>query len=94
MTYNLLQQAIVHEDQCRLQRAWKHWKQQTEQRIHEKEKQTTSDRLYLYRLLHKTMTQWKDNSSEIRDRWNQWSDAKDFESKARLARVFVKLFAS
>lgn len=68
MAYNLLQQAIVHEEQCRSQRAWRHWTQRTEQRIHEKEKQTASDRLYLYRLLHKTMMQWKDNSSEIRDR--------------------------
>lgn len=77
MTHNLLQQAIVHEEQCRLQRAWRHWTQRTEQRIHEKEKQTASERLYLYRLLHKTMTQWKDNSSEIRDRWSKRSTAEE-----------------
>lgn len=91
MTYTLWQQAIVHEEQCRSQRAWRHWRQRTEQRIHEKEKQTASDRLYLYRLLHKTMAQWKDNSSEIRDRWSRRSAAEDFESDARLAGAFVNL---
>ncbi|XP_041806379.1 protein SFI1 homolog isoform X2 [Chelmon rostratus] len=63
--------AILHEERCHLQRAWGHWRQRTEQQISEEEKQVASDSLYLHRLLHKTMSQWKDNSSEIRDRRNR-----------------------
>ncbi|XP_070815799.1 protein SFI1 homolog [Chaetodon trifascialis] len=63
--------AILHEERCHLQRAWGRWRQRTEQQINEEEKQMASDSLYLHRLLHKTMTQWKDSSSEIRDRRNR-----------------------
>nr|XP_046239547.1 protein SFI1 homolog isoform X2 [Scatophagus argus] len=67
--------AILHEERCHLQRAWDCWRRRTEQRIDEKEKQTASDSLYLHRLLHKMMTQWKDNSTEIRDRRNREQQA-------------------
>ncbi|XP_073323532.1 uncharacterized protein sfi1 [Pagrus major] len=67
--------AILHEERGHLQRAWCRWSQRTEQQINEEEKQTASDSLYLYRLLHKTMTQWKDNSTEIRDRRNREQQA-------------------
>ncbi|XP_036956546.1 protein SFI1 homolog isoform X1 [Acanthopagrus latus] len=67
--------AILHEERSHLQRAWCRWRQQTEQQISEEEKQTASDSLYLHRLLHKTMTQWKDNSTEIRDRRNREQQA-------------------
>nr|XP_020453685.1 protein SFI1 homolog [Monopterus albus] len=60
--------AILHAERCCMQRAWAHWSQRTEQQISEAEKQKASDHLYLHRLLHKTMTQWKDYSAEIRDR--------------------------
>ncbi|KAM9361287.1 protein SFI1 homolog [Symphorus nematophorus] len=62
--------AILHEERCHLQRAWSWWRQRTEEQINEEEKEEASERLYLQRLLHKTMTQWKDNSTEIRDRRN------------------------
>ncbi|XP_044028465.1 protein SFI1 homolog isoform X3 [Siniperca chuatsi] len=67
--------AILHEERCHLQRAWGHWRQRTEQQINEEEKQEASDRLYLRRLIHKTMTQWRDNSTEIRDRRNREQQA-------------------
>ncbi|XP_030277348.1 protein SFI1 homolog isoform X2 [Sparus aurata] len=67
--------AILHEERSHLQRAWCRWRQQTEQQIDEEEKQTASDSLYLHKLLHKTMTQWKDNSTEIRDRRNREQQA-------------------
>ncbi|GLD64553.1 protein SFI1 homolog [Lates japonicus] len=67
--------AILHEERCHMQRAWARWRQRTEQRISEEEKQKASDCLYLHRLLHKTMTQWKDNSTEIRDRRNREQQA-------------------
>nr|XP_019957143.1 PREDICTED: protein SFI1 homolog [Paralichthys olivaceus]XP_019957144.1 PREDICTED: protein SFI1 homolog [Paralichthys olivaceus] len=60
--------AILHEEQYHMQRAFAFWRQRTEQKISEQEKQEASERLYLQRLLHKTVTQWKENSSEIRDR--------------------------
>ncbi|KAA8593409.1 hypothetical protein FQN60_009525 [Etheostoma spectabile] len=63
--------AILHEERCHLKNAWTRWRQRTEQQIEEEEKQKASDRLYLHRVLHKTMTQWKDNSTEIRDRRNR-----------------------
>ncbi|XP_034541518.1 LOW QUALITY PROTEIN: protein SFI1 homolog [Notolabrus celidotus] len=63
--------AILHEERGHLQRAWSHWRQRTEQQIIEEEKQEAAELLYQHRLLHKTMTQWKDNSSEIRDRRNR-----------------------
>ncbi|XP_035488730.1 protein SFI1 homolog isoform X2 [Scophthalmus maximus] len=63
--------AILHEERCHLQRAFACWRQRTEQRINEEEKRKASDHLYLHRLLHKTVTQWKDNSSEIRHRRNR-----------------------
>ncbi|XP_059184490.1 protein SFI1 homolog [Centropristis striata] len=62
--------AILHEERCRLQRAWTRWRERTEQQLDEEEKEEASDRLYLHRLLHNTMTQWKGNSTEIRDRRN------------------------
>uniref|UniRef100_A0A3Q3NGM8 SFI1 centrin binding protein n=2 Tax=Mastacembelus armatus TaxID=205130 RepID=A0A3Q3NGM8_9TELE len=67
--------AVLHEEQGHMQRAWACWRQRREQRINEKEKQKASDHLYLHRLLHKTMTQWKDNSTEIRDRRNREQQA-------------------
>ncbi|TKS71358.1 Protein SFI1 -like protein [Collichthys lucidus] len=67
--------AVLHEEQCRLQRAWSRWRQRTEQRIKEEEKREASERLYLHRLLRKTVTQWKDNSTEIRHRRNQEQQA-------------------
>ncbi|XP_056241687.1 protein SFI1 homolog [Seriola aureovittata] len=63
--------AILHEERCNMQRAWARWRQRAEQQINEEEKQKVSDCLYLHRLLHKTMTQWKDSSTEIRDRRNR-----------------------
>ncbi|KAM7422682.1 hypothetical protein PAMA_010636 [Pampus argenteus] len=63
--------AILHEERGHMQRAWARWMQRTEQKINEEEKQKASDHLYLQRLLHKTLTQWKDNSNEIRDRRNR-----------------------
>ncbi|XP_068568237.1 protein SFI1 homolog isoform X2 [Cebidichthys violaceus] len=63
--------AILHEERCRLQRAWTRWRQRTERRIDEEEKREASERLYLRRLLHKSLTQWKDNSGEMRDRRNR-----------------------
>ncbi|XP_071768785.2 protein SFI1 homolog [Centroberyx gerrardi] len=67
--------AILHEERCRVQRAWAHWRQQTQQQIAEEEKRRASDSLYLHRLLHKTVTQWKDNITEIRDRRNREEQA-------------------
>ncbi|XP_034389084.1 protein SFI1 homolog isoform X1 [Cyclopterus lumpus] len=63
--------AILHVERCHLQKAWTHWRQRTEQQIDEEEKQEASERLYRHRLLHRSMTQWKDNSTEIRDRRNR-----------------------
>lgn len=54
-----------------MQRAWRRWRHRTQQQITEVERQEASRHLYLHRLLHKTMIQWKDNSSEIRDRRNR-----------------------
>ncbi|XP_040889103.1 protein SFI1 homolog [Toxotes jaculatrix] len=67
--------AILHEERCQMQRAWAHWRQRTEEQVSEEEKQKASDHLYLHRLLHKTMAQWKDNSTEIRDRRNREQQA-------------------
>ncbi|XP_053172194.1 protein SFI1 homolog [Scomber japonicus] len=67
--------AILHEERGHVQRAWDHWRQRTEHAINEEEKQNASDRLYVHRLLHKTVTQWKDNSTEIRDRRNREQQA-------------------
>ncbi|XP_031709155.1 protein SFI1 homolog [Anarrhichthys ocellatus] len=63
--------AILHEERCHLQRAWTRWRQRTVQQIDAEEKREASGRLYLHRLLHKSLTQWKDNSAEIRDRRNR-----------------------
>ncbi|XP_062259150.1 protein SFI1 homolog isoform X2 [Platichthys flesus] len=60
--------AILQEEQYHMQKAFACWRQRTEQRISEEEKKEASEHLYLQRLLHKTVTQWKENSSEIRDR--------------------------
>ncbi|KAG7244633.1 hypothetical protein INR49_029652 [Caranx melampygus] len=67
--------AILHEERCLTQRFWAYWRQRTEHQISEEEKQKASDRLYLHQLLHRTMTQWKDNSTEIRDRRNREQQA-------------------
>ncbi|XP_041638913.1 protein SFI1 homolog isoform X2 [Cheilinus undulatus] len=67
--------AILHEERSCLQRSWSHWRQRTKQRIIEEEKWEASERLYKHRLLHKTMTEWKDNSMEIRDRRNREQQA-------------------
>ncbi|XP_071349920.1 protein SFI1 homolog [Trachinotus anak] len=67
--------AILHEERCHMQRAWARWRQRTEQQINEEEKQKASDSMYLHRLLLKTMTQWKDNSTEIRDTRNREQQA-------------------
>ncbi|XP_068171614.1 protein SFI1 homolog isoform X2 [Antennarius striatus] len=65
------QMAILHEERHHLQRAWSSWRQRAEQQISETEKQMASDHLYRHRLLCKTVMQWKDNSTEIRDRRNR-----------------------
>ncbi|XP_045885080.1 protein SFI1 homolog isoform X2 [Micropterus dolomieu] len=67
--------AILHEERCRLQSAWAHWRQRTEQQMNEEAKREASERLYLHRLIHKTMAQWRDNSAEIRDRRNREQQA-------------------
>ncbi|KAG8007760.1 Protein SFI1-like protein [Nibea albiflora] len=67
--------AILHEERCRLGRAWSRWRERAEQRIKEEEKQEASERLYLHRLLRKTVTRWKDNSNEMRHRRNQEQQA-------------------
>ncbi|XP_069000006.1 protein SFI1 homolog isoform X1 [Embiotoca jacksoni] len=67
--------AILHEERCRMQTAWARWRQRTQQQIKEVETQEASHRLYLHRLLHKTVMQWKDNSTEIRDRRNREQQA-------------------
>ncbi|XP_029357539.1 protein SFI1 homolog isoform X2 [Echeneis naucrates] len=67
--------AILHEERCQMQRAWDHWRQRTVHRLNEEEKQKASDGLYRQRLLHKVMTQWKNNSTEIRERRNQEQQA-------------------
>lgn len=66
-------QAVVHEERCHLQRAFRHWKHRAEQQVNEKEKQAVSDHLYLRTLPHKTTSQWKDSRAEIRNRWNKGS---------------------
>ncbi|XP_061584264.1 protein SFI1 homolog [Cololabis saira] len=63
--------AILHEEQCHVLKAWTRWKQRTQQQIEEAEKWEASHHLYVHRLLQKTMMQWKDNSTEIRDRRNR-----------------------
>ncbi|KAM4588370.1 uncharacterized protein sfi1 [Odontesthes bonariensis] len=67
--------AVVHEEKCHLQRAWAQWRRRTQQKIKEAEEQEASHRLYLHRLLHSTMIQWKYNSNEIRDRRNREQQA-------------------
>ncbi|KAM8915076.1 protein SFI1 homolog isoform 2-T3 [Spinachia spinachia] len=80
--------AIVHEERCRLQRAWTSWRQRTEQNVSDRERREASDGLYLHRLLHKTMTQWKDNSSGIRDRRSRELQA-CFQGDLRCVRLAV-----
>ncbi|XP_041836304.1 protein SFI1 homolog [Melanotaenia boesemani] len=63
--------AILHKERCHMQRAWTRWRQSTQQQIKDAGKQKALHRLYLHRLLHNTMMQWKDNSCEIRDRRNR-----------------------
>ncbi|KAM7006451.1 LOW QUALITY PROTEIN: protein SFI1 homolog [Tautogolabrus adspersus] len=62
--------AILHEERSLLLTAWRYWRQRTEQQLIEEEKQEASEHLYKHRLLHKTMTEWKVNSTAIRDRRN------------------------
>ncbi|XP_028260990.1 protein SFI1 homolog isoform X2 [Parambassis ranga] len=63
--------AILHEERGHMQRAWAQWRLRTELQLKDTEKQEVSHRLYLQKLLHKTMIEWKDNSTEIRDRRNR-----------------------
>lgn len=62
-----LYQAVLHEEQSHLQRAWRCWKE----KINDKEKQTASIQMYLDTLPYTTVTTWKDISTEIQDRWNK-----------------------
>ncbi|XP_020507537.3 protein SFI1 homolog isoform X1 [Labrus bergylta] len=62
--------AILQEERSLLLRAWRYWGKRTEQRLIEEEKRETSEHLYKHTLLHKTMTEWKINSTGIRDRRN------------------------
>ncbi|XP_037535711.1 protein SFI1 homolog [Nematolebias whitei] len=62
------QMAVLHEERRHLRRAWIQWRQHTRQRIEEAQKQEASRCLYVHRLLHKTVTQWKKNTTEIQDR--------------------------
>ncbi|KAM4582579.1 protein SFI1 homolog [Fundulus diaphanus] len=60
--------AVLHEERRRLQRAWLRWRRCTQQQIREAEKREASRRLYAHRLLRSVVMQWRDYSSEIRDR--------------------------
>ncbi|KAK7916596.1 hypothetical protein WMY93_012357 [Mugilogobius chulae] len=62
------QTAILHEEKGKMQKAWILWKKRTETRIKEKNKLDISKHLYQQRLLQKSMTQWKDNSTDLRNR--------------------------
>ncbi|CAG5980547.1 unnamed protein product [Menidia menidia] len=67
--------AVLHEERTRLQRAWARWWQRTQLQVKEAEKQEASHRLYHHRLLHKAVAQWKETSTEIRDRRNREQQA-------------------
>lgn len=69
------QMAIFHEEQSQMHKAWKFWRKRTEIRIKDREKRDISDKMYLHRLLQKTVMQWKENSAEIRDRRNREQQA-------------------
>lgn len=47
--------------------AWAHWRQRAEREREERGKRKASDTLYLNTVLHKTLSQWKDNATEMRD---------------------------
>ncbi|XP_063329862.1 protein SFI1 homolog [Pelmatolapia mariae] len=67
--------AVLHDERCQKQRAWTRWRQRTQERIKEVEKQEASRSLYCRTLLHRTMMQWKENSTELRDRRNREQQA-------------------
>lgn len=67
--------AVLHDERCHKQRAWTRWRQRTQEQIKEVEKQEASHCLYLRTLLHKTMMQWKENGTDIRDRRNREQQA-------------------
>ncbi|XP_006783137.1 protein SFI1 homolog [Neolamprologus brichardi] len=67
--------AVLHDEKCQKQRAWTRWRQRTQERIKEVEKQEASRSLYRRTLLHRTMMQWKENSTELRDRRNREQQA-------------------
>ncbi|XP_055364702.1 protein SFI1 homolog isoform X2 [Betta splendens] len=69
------QTAVLHERRCCTQRAWSRWRQRTKQQIQAVEKEKALDHLYRSRLLHKALTDWKDNSTEIRERRNREQQA-------------------
>ncbi|KAM4740543.1 protein SFI1 homolog [Anableps anableps] len=60
--------AVLHDEQRCTQRAWLRWRGRTQQQIREAEKQEASHRLYTHSLLHNTLMQWRDYSSEMQDR--------------------------
>lgn len=67
--------AVLHDERCQKQRAWTRWRQRTQERIKEVEKREASRSLYRRTLLHRTMMQWKENSTELRDRRNREQQA-------------------
>ncbi|XP_038142343.1 protein SFI1 homolog isoform X2 [Cyprinodon tularosa] len=60
--------AVLHEERCCLQRAWRLWRLRTHQRIREVENQEALHCQNIHRLLHNTLMQRRDYSSEISDR--------------------------
>lgn len=62
-------QAVFHEEQRCMLRAWLRWKRRTQQQVREAEKQEASQVLHAHRLLRNTLMQWRYYSSETRDRW-------------------------
>ncbi|XP_007551644.1 protein SFI1 homolog isoform X1 [Poecilia formosa] len=60
--------AVLHDEQRCARGAWLRWRGRTQQQIREAERQEASHRLHTHRLLHNTLVQWRNHSSEIRDR--------------------------
>ena len=52
-----------------MQDTWIYWRRQTCQRQEEREKQKLSDAHYAHTSLHKTLNEWKDNVTDIIDRY-------------------------
>lgn len=62
-------QAILHEEQSRMQRAWVRWRQRTEQhKREEKGKQQAQEDQYQLRLPHTSLAQQKDASPRLQAR--------------------------